>query len=157
MLRHTISNPLVRWLAAAMLGLSASSASAAQKPKSIKRANDEPTYVRYTPHQGQMGKQTGPQNDRIIKIVNRQQDPFAPPTHKIKKIPRGPPSPPAPPTPRHLHTPGRECGAAPHCQAGRRFHAGLHIVHADIPRSRQTELSTRISINQMILIRVPRV
>lgn len=28
-----------------------SSASAAQKPKTIKKANDEPTYVRYTPHQ----------------------------------------------------------------------------------------------------------
>ncbi|KIW06435.1 uncharacterized protein PV09_02882 [Verruconis gallopava] len=80
------------------------SASAAQKPKSIKKANDEPTYVRYTPHQGQMGKHNGPQNDRIIKIVNRQQDPLAPPTHKIKKIPRGPPSPPAP----VMHSPPRK-------------------------------------------------
>jgi SNW domain-containing protein 1 len=81
-----------------------SSASAAQKPKTIKRANDEPTYVRYTPHQGQMGKRDGPQNDRIIKIVNRQLDPFAPATHKIKKIPRGPPSPPAP----VMHSPPRK-------------------------------------------------
>merc|ERR1711977_663603 len=43
-------------------------ASAAQKPKTIKKQNDEPTFVRYTPHQGQMGKQNAGQ-DRIIKIV----------------------------------------------------------------------------------------
>jgi SNW domain-containing protein 1 len=86
-----------------LLGL-VTSASMAQKPKTIKKANDEPTYVRYTPHQGQMGRQNGPQNDRIIKIVNRQQDPLAPPTHKIKKIPRGPPSPPAP----VMHSPPRK-------------------------------------------------
>jgi SNW domain-containing protein 1 len=96
-----------------------SSASAAQKPKTIKKSNDEPTYVRYTPHQvsysstsvwktanpvqGQMGKQNSGQ-DRIIKIVNRQQDPLAPAMFKHKKIPRGPPSPPAP----VMHSPPRK-------------------------------------------------
>ena len=97
-----------------------SSASAAQKPKTIKKNNDEPTYVRYTPHQvlhsclhmlirantpsqGQMGKQNAGQ-DRIIKIVNRQQDPLAPAMFKHKKIPRGPPSPPAP----VMHSPPRK-------------------------------------------------
>src|ERR1700712_5804493 len=35
-------------------------------------------------------------NDRIMKIVERQQDPLEPPRFKHKKIPRGPPSPPPP-------------------------------------------------------------
>lgn len=68
---------------------------AAQKPKNVrggKRA--EPTYVRYTPA-NQMGDTTK-KNDRIMKIVGRQADPFEPPKFKHKKIPRGPPSPPPP-------------------------------------------------------------
>jgi SNW domain-containing protein 1 len=68
---------------------------AAQKTKTIKGTNrPEPTYVRYTPA-NQMGDNSKKQ-DRIMKIVQRQQDPFEPPKHKIKKIPRGPPSPPPP-------------------------------------------------------------
>ncbi|KAF1822870.1 uncharacterized protein K489DRAFT_409979 [Dissoconium aciculare CBS 342.82] len=68
---------------------------AAQKTKTIKgTSRPEPTYVRYTPA-NQMGDNSKKQ-DRIMKIVQRQQDPFEPPKHKIKKIPRGPPSPPPP-------------------------------------------------------------
>lgn len=83
-----------------------SGASAAQKPKNVntgKRA--EPTYVRYTPA-NQMGDMTR-KNDRIMKIVERQQDPMEPPKFKHKKIPRGPPSPPAP----VMHSPPRKLTA----------------------------------------------
>ena len=48
-------------------------AMAAQKPKTVKGTNKrEPTFVRYTPA-NQMGE-TGKKNDRIIKIVERQED-----------------------------------------------------------------------------------
>src|SRR5437764_674460 len=51
---------------------------AAQKPKNVKDGKRaEPTYVRYTPA-NQMGD-TSKKNDRIIKIVERQQDPMEPP------------------------------------------------------------------------------
>ncbi|KAF3912814.1 hypothetical protein AA313_de0201565 [Arthrobotrys entomopaga] len=80
---------------------------AAQKPKNIKGTNrPEPTFVRYTPA-NQMGE-TDRKNDRIIKIVERQQDPMEPPKFKHKKIPRGPPSPPAP----IMHSPPRKLTAA---------------------------------------------
>ncbi|KAK9636458.1 mRNA splicing protein [Aspergillus fumigatus] len=66
---------------------------AAQKPKNVKGGRRaEPTFVRYTPA-NQMGDTTR-KNDRIMKIVERQQDPMEPPKFKHKKIPRGPPSPP---------------------------------------------------------------
>lgn len=69
---------------------------AAQKPKNVVKGTSrpEPTFVRYTPA-NQMGD-GGKKQDRIMKIVQRQQDPMEPPKHKIKKIPRGPPSPPPP-------------------------------------------------------------
>ncbi|KAF2172717.1 hypothetical protein M409DRAFT_16679 [Zasmidium cellare ATCC 36951] len=68
---------------------------AAQKPKNVKgTTRPEPTFVRYTPA-NQMGDNSKKQ-DRIMKIVQRQQDPMEPPKHKIKKVPRGPPSPPPP-------------------------------------------------------------
>lgn len=68
---------------------------AAQKPKNVKgTSRKDPTYVRYTPA-NQMGDTRG-KNDRIMKIVERQQDPMEPPKFKHKKIPRGPPSPPPP-------------------------------------------------------------
>jgi SNW domain-containing protein 1 len=68
---------------------------AAQKPKNVKGGRRaEPTFVRYTPA-NQMGDTTR-KNDRIMKIVERQQDPMEPPKFKHKKIPRGPPSPPPP-------------------------------------------------------------
>lgn len=84
-----------------------SGAVAAQRPKTIKGTNrKEPTYVRYTPsdHMGNSGKK----NERIIKIVERQEDPMEPPKFKHKKIPRGPPSPPAP----VMHSPPRKLTAA---------------------------------------------
>lgn len=79
---------------------------AAQKPKNIKgTSRPEPTFVRYTPA-NQMGDQ-GKNGDRIMKIVQRQQDPMEPPKHKIKKVPRGPPSPPPP----VMHSPPRKLTA----------------------------------------------
>ncbi len=83
-----------------------SGAVAAQKPKNVKGANrKDPTYVRYTPA-NQMGD-VRRKNDRIMKIVERQQDPMEPPKFKHKKIPRGPPSPPAP----IMHSPPRKLTA----------------------------------------------
>ncbi|KAF7191738.1 Pre-mRNA-processing protein 45 [Pseudocercospora fuligena] len=79
---------------------------AAQKPKNVKgTTRPEPTFVRYTPA-NQMGD-TSKKQDRIMKIVQRQQDPMEPPKHKIKKIPRGPPSPPPP----VMHSPPRKLTA----------------------------------------------
>lgn len=78
----------------------------AQKPKNVrggKRA--EPTFVRYTPA-NQMGE-TERKNDRVMKIVERQQDPMEPPKFRHKKIPRGPPSPPPP----VMHSPPRKLTA----------------------------------------------
>lgn len=83
-----------------------SSAVAAQKPKNVKGGQRaEPTFVRYTPA-NQMGD-TSRKNDRIVKIVERQQDPMEPPKFKHKKIPRGPPSPPPP----IMHSPPRKLTA----------------------------------------------
>lgn len=83
-----------------------SGAVAAQKPKNVKgTSRNEPTYVRYTPA-NQMGDNTR-KNDRIMKIVERQQDPMEPPKFKHKKIPRGPPSPPPP----VMHSPPRKVTA----------------------------------------------
>lgn len=81
-------------------------AAAAQKPKNVKGGRRaEPTFVRYTPA-NQMGD-TSKKNDRIMKIVERQQDPMEPPKFKHKKIPRGPPSPPPP----VMHSPPRKLTA----------------------------------------------
>ena len=83
-----------------------SGAVAAQKPKNVQGIKrNEPTYVRYTPA-NQMGDTTR-KNDRIMKIVERQQDPMEPPKFKHKKIPRGPPSPPPP----VMHSPPRKLTA----------------------------------------------
>ena len=88
------------------LAVLVSGAAAAQKPKNVKGVNrTEPTYVRYTPA-NQMGDNTR-KNDRIMKIVERQQDPMEPPKFKHKKIPRGPPSPPPP----VMHSPPRKLTA----------------------------------------------
>ncbi|KAL1983628.1 hypothetical protein VTN96DRAFT_10127 [Rasamsonia emersonii] len=79
---------------------------ASQRPKNIKgNKRAEPTFVRYTPA-NQMGD-TSRKNDRIVKIVERQQDPMEPPKFKHKKIPRGPPSPPPP----IMHSPPRKLTA----------------------------------------------
>ncbi|KAL4918480.1 SKIP/SNW domain-containing protein [Aspergillus aurantiobrunneus] len=83
-----------------------SGAVAAQKPKNVKGGSRaDPTFVRYTPA-NQMGD-SGRKNDRIMKIVERQQDPMEPPKFKHKKIPRGPPSPPPP----VMHSPPRKLTA----------------------------------------------
>ncbi|KAF2153220.1 hypothetical protein K461DRAFT_320904 [Myriangium duriaei CBS 260.36] len=83
-----------------------SGAVAAQKPKNVKGiSRKDPTYVRYTPA-AQMGDSSKKQ-DRIMKIVERQQDPMEPPKFKHKKIPRGPPSPPPP----VMHSPPRKLTA----------------------------------------------
>lgn len=83
-----------------------SGAVASQKPKNVKGGQRaEPTFVRYTPA-NQMGD-TSKKNDRIMKIVERQQDPMEPPKFKHKKIPRGPPSPPPP----IMHSPPRKLTA----------------------------------------------
>lgn len=83
-----------------------SGAVAAQKPKNVQGIKrNEPTYVRYSPA-NQMGDNSR-KNDRIMKIVERQQDPMEPPKFKHKKIPRGPPSPPPP----VMHSPPRKLTA----------------------------------------------
>lgn len=83
-----------------------SGAVAAQRPKNVKgTTRKDPTYVRYTPAD-QMGDK-GKKQDRIMKIVERQQDPMEPPKFKHKKIPRGPPSPPPP----VMHSPPRKLTA----------------------------------------------
>ncbi|KAI9777453.1 MAG: mRNA splicing protein [Geoglossum umbratile] len=83
-----------------------SGAVAAQKPKNVKgTTRKDPTYVRYTPA-NQMGDNTT-KNDRIMKIVEKQQDPMEPPKFKHRKIPRGPPSPPPP----VMHSPPRKLTA----------------------------------------------
>lgn len=79
---------------------------AAQKPKNVRGGQRaDPTFVRYTPA-NQMGD-TSKKNDRIMKIMERQQDPMEPPKFKHKKIPRGPPSPPPP----VMHSPPRKLTA----------------------------------------------
>ena len=83
-----------------------SGAAAAQKPKNLQGGQRKAaTYVRYTPA-SQMGD-TSKKNDRIMKIVERQQDPMEPPKFKHKKIPRGAPSPPPP----VMHSPPRKLTA----------------------------------------------
>lgn len=89
------------------LAILVSGAVQAQKPKNVNVGNrKEPTFVRYTPA-NQMGDNKR-KNDRIMKIVEKQQDPMEPPKFKHKKIPRGPPSPPAP----VMHSPPRKLTAA---------------------------------------------
>ena len=79
---------------------------AAQRPKDVKGiTRNDPTYVRYKPA-NQMGDKSE-KSDRIMKIVERQQDPMEPPKFKHKKIPRGPPSPPPP----VMHSPPRKLTA----------------------------------------------
>ena len=83
-----------------------SGAVASQKPKNVKGPNREaPTYVRYTPA-NQMGD-TEKKNDRLFKIVRKQEDPMEPARFKHKKVPRGPPSPPPP----VMHSPPRKLTA----------------------------------------------
>jgi len=81
---------------------------AAAQPTRIAKQGLEPTFVRYTSaQQGEMFNSGAKQ--RIIRMVDVQNDPMEPPKFKTnKKIPRGPPSPPAP----VLHSPPRKVTAA---------------------------------------------
>ncbi|KAL8410073.1 hypothetical protein RB594_008244 [Gaeumannomyces avenae] len=89
------------------LAVLVSGALASQKPKNVNvGGRKDPTFVRYTPA-NQMGDTSGPKQDRIMKIVERQRDPMEPPKFKHKKIPRGPPSPPPP----VMHSPPRKLTA----------------------------------------------
>ncbi|KAF2663509.1 hypothetical protein BT63DRAFT_121114 [Microthyrium microscopicum] len=91
----------------AALAALVSGAVTAQKPKNVKgNSRDAPTYVRYTPSTGQMGDHSE-KKERIIKIVQRQQDPMEPPKFKHKKIPGRAPSPPPP----IMHSPPRKLTA----------------------------------------------
>ncbi|KAI8851918.1 puff-specific protein Bx42 [Chytridium lagenaria] len=62
-----------------------------------------PTYVKYTPAQGQGGGV----GTRVIRMMDAPVDPMEPPKFKHKKVPRGPPSPPVP----VLHSPPRKVSA----------------------------------------------
>mmetsp|Transcript_21709 Transcript_21709/g.65071 ORF Transcript_21709/g.65071 Transcript_21709/m.65071 type:complete len:558 (+) Transcript_21709:148-1821(+) len=77
------------------------------KPTHVPEACDpqaqKATFVRYTPNPSAPGY-SATAAQRIVKLVDQQVDPMAPPKHKHTKIPRGPPSPPAP----VLHSPPRK-------------------------------------------------
>src|SRR5579859_981326 len=81
---------------------------AASQPKNVRKAaRAEPTYIRYTPA-SQMGERADTQhNQRIIKMVERQEDPMEPAKFKHRKLPRGPGSPPPP----IMHSPPRKVTA----------------------------------------------
>jgi len=72
-----------------------------------KASRNEPTYIRYTPA-NQMGERGDVQhNQRIIKMVDRAEDPMEPAKFKHRKLPRGPSSPPPP----IMHSPPRKVTA----------------------------------------------
>lgn len=74
----------------------------AAQPKNVKTEDSKSQYFRFTPNSA-----NGNNQQRIIKMVEKQQDPMEPPKFKAKKVPRGPPSPPAP----ILHSPPRKVTA----------------------------------------------
>ena len=78
------------------------------KPKNVRKATqNEPTYIRYTPA-NQMGERGDVAHDqRIIKMVDRQEDPMEPAKFRHRKLPRGPSSPPPP----IMHSPPRKVTA----------------------------------------------
>lgn len=80
----------------------------ASQPKNVRKATqNEPTYIRYTPA-NQMGQRGDvAHNQRIIKMVDRQEDPMEPAKFKHRKLPRGPGSPPPP----IMHSPPRKVTA----------------------------------------------
>jgi SNW domain-containing protein 1 len=85
----------------------------ASQPKNVgppngNGTNKDPTYIRYTPAQGQVGEGfNSGAKQRIIRMVDAPIDPMEPPSHLHKKVPRGPPSPPAP----VMHSPPRKLTA----------------------------------------------
>mmetsp|Transcript_17244 Transcript_17244/g.25560 ORF Transcript_17244/g.25560 Transcript_17244/m.25560 type:complete len:539 (+) Transcript_17244:63-1679(+) len=70
-------------------------------------ANKEAEFIRYTPNPNAPGYNPAAKQ-RIIRMVEVQQDPLEPPKHKHKKIPRGPPDDPVP----VLHSPPRKVTVA---------------------------------------------
>jgi len=78
------------------------------KPKNVRKATqNEPTYIRYTPA-NQMGERGDvAHNQRIIKMVDRAEDPMEPAKFRHRKLPRGPSSPPPP----IMHSPPRKVTA----------------------------------------------
>mmetsp|Transcript_109227 Transcript_109227/g.319732 ORF Transcript_109227/g.319732 Transcript_109227/m.319732 type:complete len:541 (+) Transcript_109227:68-1690(+) len=66
----------------------------------------DPEFIRYTPNPDAPGYNPNCR-ERVIKLVEKQVDPFMPPRFKHKKVPRGPPS---PPPPVH-HSPARKLTA----------------------------------------------
>lgn len=86
----------------------ANSQIAAAQPKNVRKATrNEPTYIRYTPA-NQMGERGNvAHNQRIIKMVDRAEDPMEPAKFKHRKLPRGPGSPPPP----IMHSPPRKVTA----------------------------------------------
>ncbi|KAK7241258.1 SKIP-like spliceosomal component [Aureococcus anophagefferens] len=81
------------------------------KPTHVPEACDpnrqKATFVRYTPNPSAPGYSASA-SQRIVKLVDQQVDPMAPPKHKHTKIPRGPPSPPVPVPVPVLHSPPRK-------------------------------------------------
>ena len=75
---------------------------ASVKTTHVAKANNEATYVKYTPQNPELGIES-----RIVKMVDMPVDPLEPPRFKHKKVPRGPGSPPAP----VLHSPPRKVDA----------------------------------------------
>lgn len=73
----------------------------------LKRPNQDPTYIKYTPSSANANHAGGAQH-RVIRMVEVQQDPFEPPRFLRKKIPGGPASPPVP----VMHSPPRKVTAA---------------------------------------------
>jgi SNW domain-containing protein 1 len=82
-------------------------AQAAAAPTKIKKQQLDAKFIRYTSAQQGEALNSGAQQ-RVIRMVNVQNDPMEPPRFLTnKKIPRGPPSPPAP----VLHSPTRKVTA----------------------------------------------
>jgi len=71
--------------------------------QALKRPNQDPTYIKYTPSNAN-GNHAGGAKHRVIRMVEVQQDPFEPPKFLRKKVPAGPPSPPVP----VMHSPPRK-------------------------------------------------
>ncbi len=63
------------------------------------KARQEGEFIRYTPTSGD-----GEGKTRIVKMVEKQQDPLEPAKHKHKRVPRGPGDPP----PTVMHSPPRK-------------------------------------------------
>jgi SNW domain-containing protein 1 len=63
------------------------------------KKRQEGEFIRYTPTSGD-----GPGLTRVVKMVERQEDPLEPAKHKHKRVPRGPGDPP----PTVMHSPPRK-------------------------------------------------